>query len=212
MKKPICLLIFAILILHSSISTAKSSYNYSSVNDVIAISKLVRFASAPAISNLNGLEITPLSPTGGFEKRLTPIDKNKYYTDGYTYVGVDGINIFFNNETDEVAIIHWRESIVSVNGKSYGMPYIAGMPYRDSGNPAATPNTIIPPRQTATITVYLPTISFFDGDWYHYPALIPIGGSVKFSCYINTTVNKKTSYISIETPPIFIDIQTDHKT
>ena len=208
MKKLILVLMLLVLSMYPLTARAKDSYNYSSANGLVARSNLACFTAEPNPINLNGLQIVSSAPIGGFERRLTPIDKNKYYTDGYNYVGIKGIVLSFTNETNSVAIVSWRDSVISVDGHSYGMPYIAGMPYREAGNPSATPNTIIPPKTVANISIYIPTISFFDGNWYHYPAFVQREETIKLSCYMNVTVNGNISYVSLETPPISLERQS----
>lgn len=204
--------ILALLLIILS-TTNGSAGTLLSANEGSVISEKAIFRSQPHLSNVDGLKIDIVSPI--IEDGITlDIELNKYYVySNYPakqvkrYLGLMGTVISFTNETQNVVIISWKDSIVSVDKKVYGIPYLENMPYRDAGNPSATPNTIIPPGNTATVRVWLPDIAYNElGEfWQKYPIPIPRVGSVApLSYYLNITVRGKTSYITLETPEVYI--------
>lgn len=166
------------------------------------------FNKTPSSLNFNGLKLTPISPIVDRGRVIsTTLNKNIYYTDGHNFPGVNGVNIEFANDTSNVVIINWKDSVVSVNGQSYGMPCFANMNYRDVGNPSATPNTVIPPQQKIIVSPLISTVIYgSEGNRWLNPVPIPRSGQLVFSYYLNVTVNGQTSYITLVAPNIYLKL------
>lgn len=172
--------------------------------DISDIANLVKFFSPPILQNVDGLNITPSLPIGEAEYMFTKLDSKLYYTNGVGYVGVIGVQIKFTNTTSSVALVSWKDSVLMIDDVSYGIPLIAGMPYREAGNPSATPNTVIPPKKTVYVNTYVPSPILHNGAWYQQPIKIPKKGFVTFSYYISVNINNKSSYVNVDIPKIYI--------
>lgn len=168
--------------------------------------KNIIFDKKPSSIDFNGLKLTPISPTVDRGRIVSDsLNKTTYYTDGHNFPGVNGVAIEFVNNTPNVVIISWKDSVVSVNGKGYGMPCFANMNYHDAGNPSATPNTVIPPQQKITVYPLVSTVSYgSEGSRWLNPVPIPRSGKLVFSYYLNVTVNGQTSYITLVAPNIYL--------
>lgn len=147
------------------------------------------------------------------ESDATGIDKSKisnfYYAKDHGIFGsylkcisIYGASIDITNNSDQIYVIQWGGSSMKC-GTFSGLPFLGNMKYRDAGNPSATPDTIIPPKQTISRNVYISRIKWYDGGWGFNGDLIPIDNHINIQLYLKILDNTNTvKYFSIVSPHI----------
>lgn len=118
------------------------------------------------------------------------------------YIPVNGVEVELSNHSDQPYIINWAGSSMSC-GSFSGMPFLDGMSGRNAGNPAATPDTVIPPGTTVTKILYLSRVSFYDRSWYVNGELIPTDNSLNIRLYLKVAdSNNMYRYYAANSPHI----------
>lgn len=155
----------------------------------------------------NGLLITYLLPLAFINTKN--YGENFYsFSDAYgSYtVAVQGISLVLKNTSNQVVVVRWAESAISV-GTYSGTPFLDGMKYSNAGNPSATPDTIIPPGQRVTKDIYLPRTEF-DSYWKIIGEPLPKKDGLTFNLSLKIVDgNGSSKYISMPTPLIGIPIK-----
>lgn len=196
MKKALFILLSLLML--SNIACAEKL----SDSQLAALKQRATFTETPAPVSLNGVNalIVAQQVVSGFNDGLK---ENDVYSSMFYYLGVIGMDIKFTNNNDYVAVINWKDSNVSVDGRNYGVPFLSGMKYRDAGNPAATPNTIIPPKGSVTVSALLPSVEF-KRMWLYKPAPLLRDKFIKLTYYISITTGGKQDYLTVTSPGIYI--------
>lgn len=126
---------------------------------------------------------------------------------GFVYeIGIQGVDVSLTNNTDKLMVIKWSESSFSL-GSFTGVPFISGMKFKDAGNPAATPNTIIPPKGTVNVTLFNSAIFYdsFNKTWDVEYLPIRVDKSLKAAIYMKVLDPVGNSiYCSAESPAIIL--------
>ena len=199
--------LFVLLIISASVFAKEKEPNFDFWHIKGHLANIV-FDKAPLTFDFNGLKLTAISPIVDRGRIVSDsLDKTTYYTDGHNFPGVNGVSIEFTNDTQNAVILSWKDSVVSVNGQSYGMPCFANMNYRDVGNPSATPNTVIPPKQKVTVFPLVSTVIYGnEGSRWLNPVPIPRSGDLIFSYYINVIINGQNAYLTLVAPNIYLKL------
>ncbi|AIF51310.1 hypothetical protein [Pelosinus sp. UFO1] len=188
---------------------------------VLASSKIDQYMSNARFSSVvpletvldNGVSIKFVTLMTGY---LVEDWGKSYYTSKQGLLGVpytatvEGVRISINNPTTKVAIMKWSESNLSIDSFS-GIPFLDGMKYRDAGNPAFTPNTIIMPGQIVEKSLFISNITYaasmstMKHEWQVIGVPIRRDGTTKATVTFNLILgNDQPQYHSISTPPIII--------
>lgn len=155
----------------------------------------VRFAAA-YINNLVYLDDMPIDV---YSKKY----RGLFHTN-FSPIQVDGVLMELTNNSDQMLVIRWAESNISI-GDFYGIPFLDGMKYANAGNPSATPDSIIPPKQTIKKPVYISRVKFYDNEWAVNGVFIPIDNSLKVQLYLKAIdSNNNSKYYSAISSPIGI--------
>ncbi|WP_196600064.1 hypothetical protein [Pectinatus frisingensis] len=149
----------------------------------------------PITFNEDRIDMTILGPVFGVYPD-SRYQKNKI--DGYYitrkdlfgsasfFMTLTGLNLSIKNKTDDAIIVHWNQSVFSLNNFK-GIPWIYNMKFSNAGNPAYTPDTIIPPNSSSEVLIASNQIDTSFG----YPIFIgPIVGkntSISESLYMCTS-------------------------
>lgn len=154
-----------------------------------------------------GLEIQFIRPI------ISILFNSNYPTSGYvsdnrvSIASIAGVGVTLENVTDQIIIIHWGKSNISIGDDSV-VPFIDGMKYVDAGNPSATPDTLVPPHKTIPKVIYSAYPKFNDGDWSSFDTGIPVPENDKISgtLYLNVQIgNNEPQYITVPIPNIGVD-------
>lgn len=132
-------------------------------------------------------------------------DSSGLYKSGALAVSVAGVLATFKNESDQLYIIHFAKSNISL-GYITAVPFVDGMHYKDAGNPAATPDLIVPPHQSVTKAIYAAYYTLLS-DWSLLNTSIPVreDRSVKGALYLNVQqAGFPEKYITVSIPPIYV--------
>lgn len=197
MKKLLLILVFLLSI--SSIGFAAKADNIRFI-----VPDDSEYFGSQKISLDNGLEVE----ISNFRWQEINVDMGKEYLGGkrgllgipYT-VTITGFTISLSNTSTELMIIKWAESSISI-GSSSGIPFIEGMKYQNAGNPAATPNTIIPTGKTIKTQLYLPTAQY-DRGWGIIGEPMPKEGTLASSLIMNISDSSNNSkYYTLDIYPL----------
>ena len=187
---------------------------------VLASSKIdqymsnARFSSTVPVENVldNGVSIKFVTLMTGY---LVEDWGKEYYTSKQGLIRVpytatvEGVRISVNNPTTKVAVMKWSESNLTIDSFS-GIPFLNGMKYKDAGNPAFTPNTIIMPGQTVEINLFISNITYaasmstMKHEWQVIGVPIRRDGTTKATITFNLTIGNDPQYYSLSTPPVII--------
>lgn len=124
---------------------------------------------------------------------------------GFQHVlGVSGVDLKLTNNTDKVMVVKWSESAFNL-GSFSGIPMLPGMKYKDAGNPSATPDTIIPPKKSASVVLYTSNATLQNGEWEEGYEYVYVDKSLKASVYMKVLdPSGASSYSIVESPPIIL--------
>ncbi|WP_419046953.1 hypothetical protein [Phascolarctobacterium faecium] len=161
-----------------------------------------KFISEPIPVSEFGLNITPLLPLTGFTSNQNANNPNMYGEPRIGVACITGVKFSIKNETPNVIVISWKDSVISVDGEILGIPFIPGMKYANAGNPSATPNTVLPPGAIINTATYISKVNFSGRHWQIDGVPLLKDRSRIFNIYIATTSNGATNYINITTPGI----------
>lgn len=135
---------------------------------------------------------------------MEEMDDRKYYMGidvANCLLTVEGLTLSIKNNSNQIQIIRWRESSISVNNYS-GIPFLDGMNYIDANSPV-TPDNILAPGQQILRDVHLPITYHTALGWRIKGELIPIGGTVDFILLLKILdASEKGKYYSMECPQI----------
>ena len=67
-----------------------------------------------------------------------------------------GMSITVTNNTDDALLINFGKSVFTLGNIYSGIPFTGGVRVKDAGNPAATPDAVIPPKQKKSIWLINP--------------------------------------------------------
>ena len=91
---------------------------------------------------------------------------------------------------------------------------MAGMKYRDAGNPSVIPDSIISPRGTITKTLYLSDKIRFDEDpflpdrWLITGVILDVGETIRFTLNLKIRKgNHSPKYYTVISPPITVRLK-----
>ena len=119
-------------------------------------------------------------------------------------LGVQGVHLTLTNSTDKIMVVKWSESSLNI-GTFNGIPFLAGMKYKDAGNPSATPDTIVPPKQSIPVSLYLSNVSFSAGNWHQGYAYVRVDKSLKAGVHMKVlNASGASTYCSVESPAIIL--------
>lgn len=121
-------------------------------------------------------------------------------------IGVQGVDVELTNTTDKLMVIKWSESSLAL-GTFTGVPFVSGMKYKDAGNPAATPNTIIPPKGNVAVSLFISEIYYddFREKWNSEYTPVCVDKSLKATIYMKVLDPVGNSmYCVAESPNIVI--------
>ena len=209
--KKILLLIMVTCFLLCSVANAGVRLRGKGIYDV---HKNISFVNGPAEQILdNKLKITALFPITGHtysgELGIKPDNPNSdvYYfrVSGIGHAdnvfGVKGVSLKLENLTDNVLVIHWKDSVIQM-GNTSGMPFLPGMKFIDAGKPAETPNTVIPPRTFVTTDLYPAAKVKYSNSWGWNILVEPISitGTSQFLVAMKVEENGASKYYSFKTP------------
>lgn len=122
-----------------------------------------------------------------------------------TRINLNGIKVAIVNYSDHIYVIQWANSSISF-GNFTGIPFLDGMKYKDAGNPAATPDSIIPPKTIVYRTLYTSNVEFSNGDWSIKGEWIPTNNSMIINVYLKILDNNNLAkYYSAESPYIGVE-------
>ena len=115
--------------------------------------------------------------------------------------GVKGLAMQLENLTDNVLVIHWKDSVIQI-GNNGGMPFINGMKYIDAGKPSETPNTVLPPKASLNIEIYPATKVKYYSSWGWHILVEPISsdGSTQATVTMKIEENGASKYYSFKSP------------
>lgn len=141
MRKLAYILIISIFFLPTTIFAKEKSYSFSSIESCIKVASFAKFRLQPLPIVENGIKAEVLSPVSfaGRQSGGEPLNKDIFCTDGWNFSGIQGLSLAITNETDTMIVVSWKDSVIYVNDTNYGIPSFINMPYRDVGNPSATP-------------------------------------------------------------------------
>ena len=139
------------------------------------------------------------------------IPKEKVYGDKKRAVALTGFTVEITNPTDELVFIEWKNSAVTLDGDSIGVPFLNGIKYKDAGNPNALTNDVIAPHSSIKKGMYLPRVHIRKGDveyssrWVHDGAILFKGVFRKLDYYICISKTDGTKEVlHINTPGIML--------
>ena len=124
------------------------------------------------------------------------------YTDGSNNyaAAVSGVLVTFTNNTDNLLIIKFNQSNISLGSLS-AVPFIDGMKYKDAGNPSATPDAIIPPHTSIQKQIYADYFQFTNGSWIVNGTPVLRDNSLSAKLYLKIEKEDSTSsYLTIQSP------------
>ena len=160
------------------------------------------FVTLPTATSGYGLTVTPISFNPGFTSNQSANNPDMY---GEPYIGVaciNGLTLVLENTTNNVLVVSWKDSVISVDGQVYGIPFMSGMKYVDAGNPSATPNTVIPPGAKITIAANIPDVGLVSRRWQIHGAPLLKSKAREFSLYLAINSNGATNYLTVTAPGI----------
>ena len=161
-----------------------------------------QFVAPPVATSGYGLTVTPISCNPGFTSNQSANNPDMY---GEPYIGVaciNGLTLTLENTTNNVLVISWKDSAISVDGQVYGIPFMSGMKYANAGNPSATPNTVLPPGAKITIAANIPDVGLVSRRWQIHGAPLLKSRAREFSLYIAVNSNGATNYLTVTAPGI----------
>jgi len=117
-------------------------------------------------------------------------------------VDVDGIMVRIRNSSKEVFVIKWGQSSIFTDGRSC-IPFLAGMKYRDAGNPSATPDSVIPPDGEVAKTIFFSDQIWGPSPWTIGKVFLKLNQSMKFILVLKIQKgNESPNYYTINSPVI----------
>lgn len=200
--------LLVLLLFSNSLLAKERDYDFSTLESCRDIVDFIKFNSLPTPVFKDGIKFEIVKPFGlsGLNS-YSLLSADQFFTGDKYYIGTLGVYIAITNETDSTVKIVWRDSVIYVNNISYGIPFLRGnMSELDAGNYSATPSTIIPPKRSAVVLPTVSTIEESASGRYRYitPVPMPRKFSLKFSYYLYVITNDKSSYITLETPAIYL--------
>lgn len=181
-----------------SVGLAKDQFYH-----ILDIAVSAKYTTEPlTVTANNGLSITPIAPIYGILWNSQLKNERIYYYNG-AIAAVNGNILKMTNNSTDAIIVKWNSSVISLNGFSMGMPFLAGMKYRDAGNPATTPDSIIPPGMSVSVNAFLSNVRLMHDSWVIDGAPLLRDAEIPFSYYIKTvTADGSAEYITVIVPGI----------
>ncbi|WP_196603464.1 hypothetical protein [Pectinatus haikarae] len=184
------------------------------------VANSIQFSSSSSTFNLlgNGLDITFSGLLAGSyyvysdEQTLNNFVWYKAGAFGQKFIyGVHGTKLIIKNTTNTVRVISWKDSNITI-GSYTCMPAIGGMQYTNLGDPAKTPNTVVPPNSTISINITLSHANWINSMWQmDHMAINPSDPfNVQLSMKISDE-NDKATYYTINSPYIIIPLNIIQK-
>lgn len=125
--------------------------------------------------------------------------KSKSWYGGVTYYfkEVVGFKLTFVNNSANFYTIQWSASNMTF-GNFSGIPFLGGMKYIDAGKPDVTPNTLLPPNTTTTITLYTSDVEFDSGNWIFSGELVPSDNTMQPIFHLKVISDNLANYYTVK--------------
>lgn len=168
-------------------------------------SQYIQFLSKERLENKipNGLQVTFKFPSLMLSDTEFLGSYTQRYGSLFTTRGsviCTGVNIELKNNSTEVLIIKWSESNISI-GQYSGMPFLDGMKFKDAGNPAYTPDTILPPNKVLSRSIYTSSVTFAGMNWTIGGEPIPKDNSMQITLTLKVLDASGTAKYFVVTSP-----------
>ena len=121
-------------------------------------------------------------------------ERDMWGASSYYATTLQGARVSIENSSDKIYVIKWSESVMQF-GTFSGIPYIADMKFIDAGDKNKTPDTVITPHTTATLSIYTNNVEFskFDSDWHINGEPVPINNSIGIKLFLKIYDENNTS-------------------
>ncbi len=177
--------------------------------------------SGGAGNSFNGLTFTFGMPiAGGY---YSDIKNDKFYekccwywhtdpkgrTTGRYVFGVNGVTVTITNTSENVKTIVWKDSGIFA-GTFSGRPATDRTEIENFENPYRTPNTVLPPKATVQMKIYLGRSYRMRGFWLPAYAYIRQGKekpiNIRMNLYVinGPDLQAKGSFIKVNTPSVIL--------